>query len=376
MRSNYRKIGDFIKPSKVKNTEGLHNELLGINIDKFFMPSVANIVGVDLTKYKVVKKGQFACNRMHVGRDYRIPIALSKAEKEFIVSPAYDVFEIVDTNEILPEYLMMWFSRKEFDRNAWFHTDADVRGGLPWSLFCELELPIPSIEKQRAIVNEYNTVVNRIQLNEQLNQKLEETAQAIYKSLVKENQCKEFALNDWCSFQEGYVNPSQKYPNYFDGNVKWLRANDVNGGFILNTSRTLTVEGFESAGSSALLFNPQTIVVTKSGTIGRLGILGDYMCGNRAIINIKPKEEDNLPFIFFSLKNNYDRLIDLAVGSAQLNLYVPILATMKIKVPGKDEITHFNSVTNNLLESMKLKTKVSQNLTILKDLLLAKMTKV
>lgn len=181
MRSNYRRIGDFIRPVKVKNSDGLYNDLQGINIDKFFMPSVANTVGVDLKKYKIIKQGQFACNRMHVGRDYRIPIALSDRENPFIVSPAYDVFEIKDKSVLLPDYLMMWFSRKEFDRNAWFYTDADVRGGLPWKSFCDIELPIPSIEKQREIVKEYNTVVNRIKLNEQLNQKLEETAQALYK---------------------------------------------------------------------------------------------------------------------------------------------------------------------------------------------------
>jgi len=181
MRSNYKRIGDFIRQVKVKNTDNSFDLLLGINIDKYFMPSVANIVGTDLSKYKVVKPGQFACNRMHVGRDYRLPIAHSKYKYDFIVSPAYDVFEIVDESILFPEYLMMWFSRKEFDRNTWFHTDADVRGGLPWKLFCELQLPVPSIQKQREIVKEYNTIVNRIKLNEQLNQKLEETAQAIYK---------------------------------------------------------------------------------------------------------------------------------------------------------------------------------------------------
>ncbi len=181
MRSNYKRIGDFIKQVSLKNTEGEFDELLGINIDKFFMPSVANVIGTDLKRYKVVKKHQFACNRMHVGRDYRIPIALSRSETPFIVSPAYTVFEITDTSIIDPDYLMMWFSRPEFDREVWFHTDADVRGGLPWGMFCDIELPIPSIEKQRAIVKEYNTVVNRIKLNEELNRKLEETAQAIYK---------------------------------------------------------------------------------------------------------------------------------------------------------------------------------------------------
>ena len=181
MKSNYKRIGDYIRLVNERNTEGETKNLLGINIDKYFMPSVANIVGTDLTKYKIVKQGQFACNRMHVGRDKRLPVALSKEKEVFIVSPAYDVFEIVDENILNPEYLMMWFSRKEFDRNAWFYTDADVRGGLSWDSFCNMKLPVPDIEKQKEIVAEYNTVVNRIKLNEELNKKLEETAQAIYK---------------------------------------------------------------------------------------------------------------------------------------------------------------------------------------------------
>jgi type I restriction enzyme S subunit len=181
MQSNYRPIGEYIKLLNHRNTAQKTSQLLGINIDKFFMPSVANVVGTDLARYKVVEKNQFACNRMHVGRDYRIPIALSDRDESFIVSPAYDVFEIKDTNILMPEYLMMWFSRPEFDRNAWFFTDADVRGGLSWDAFCKMKLPVPSIETQRAIVTEYNTVKNRITLNNQLIQKLEETAQAIYK---------------------------------------------------------------------------------------------------------------------------------------------------------------------------------------------------
>ena len=181
MKSNYKRIGDFIEPVKVRNSDLKAKKLLGININKFFMPSVANIVGTDLSKYKVVQQNQFACNRMHVGRDYRIPIAVSPNKEPFMVSPAYDVFEIKNTKELLPEYLMMWFSRAEFDRNAWFYTDADVRGGLAWQAFENMQLPIPHPDKQREIVAEYDTVQNRIKLNEQLIQKLEETAQAIYK---------------------------------------------------------------------------------------------------------------------------------------------------------------------------------------------------
>lgn len=181
MKSNYRRIGDFIKPIKKKNTDGKLSKLLGINIDKYFMPSVANVVGVNLKRYKVVQYNQFACNRMHVGRDMRLPVALSDSQEGFIVSPAYDVFEVTKPDELLPKYLMMWFSRAEFDRNTWFYTDADVRGGLSWAAFCDMTLPVPTIEKQRAIVKEYETITNRITLNEQLNQKLEATAQALYK---------------------------------------------------------------------------------------------------------------------------------------------------------------------------------------------------
>lgn len=181
MKSNYKRIGDYIRGVNVRNTELKVNNLLGINIEKFFMPSVANIVGTDLTKYKIVKKGQFACNRMHVGRDKRLPVALLKQADDIIVSPAYDVFEIIDEDVLDPEYLMMWFLRKEFDRNAWFFTDADVRGGLNWTDFCNMQLPVPSITKQKEIVKEFNVLVKKINLNNQLIQRLEETAHALYK---------------------------------------------------------------------------------------------------------------------------------------------------------------------------------------------------
>ena len=205
MKSNYKRLGDYIKPVREKNTDLKASKLLGINIDKFFMPSVANVVGTDMSNYKIVKKGQFACNRMHVGRDYRIPIALSKEENPFMVSPAYDVFEINNTKVLLPEYLMMWFTRKEFDRNCWFHTDADVRGGLPWNAFCDLELPIPSPEKQQEIVREYNTIHNRIALNNQLISKLEETAQIIYNNIISSDEALEsYRLGDLIEIKGGF----------------------------------------------------------------------------------------------------------------------------------------------------------------------------
>jgi type I restriction enzyme S subunit len=183
MRANYKPIGTYIKQVKLKNTDNslTVEHLRGIRINKEFMPSVANVTGTDLSKYRVVKQYQFAYNPMHVGRDEVLPISMLSSEEAIIVSPAYVIFEIIDTNELLPEYLMIWCRRSEFDRNAWFTTDSSVRGGFSWDNFCDMQLPVPSIQKQKEIVKEYQAIEQRIKLNEKLNQKLEETAQAIYK---------------------------------------------------------------------------------------------------------------------------------------------------------------------------------------------------
>jgi type I restriction enzyme S subunit len=181
MRSSFKRIGDYVQQTNARNIDLIVTNLQGVSINKQFMPSVANVNGTDLSIYKVVAKGQFAFNPMHVGRDEILPIAMLDTDEPVIVSPAYAVFEIIDKQVLLPEYLMMWCRRPEFDRNAWFTTDSSVRGGFSWDDFCEMTLPVPSPEKQRELVKEYHTIVDRIKLNEQLNQKLEETAQTIYK---------------------------------------------------------------------------------------------------------------------------------------------------------------------------------------------------
>ena len=181
MRSNYRRIGDFIELVDERNKDLSIDLLLGLTVNKLFIPSVANTIGADMANYKIIRKGQFACSIMQVRRDKKMPVALLSDHDEAIISQAYPVFRVKDESELLPEYLMMWFTRSEFDREACFHAVGGVRGSLEWEDFLNMELPIPSIEKQREIVKEYNTVVNRIKLNEQLNQKLEETAQALYK---------------------------------------------------------------------------------------------------------------------------------------------------------------------------------------------------
>lgn len=173
---------------------------------------------------------------------------------------------------------------------------------------------------------------------------------------------KEIKLGDVCSFQEGYVNPAQTHPEFFDGEIKWLRATDLNNSFVYNTTRTLSKEGFESAGKSALLFKPNTIAISKSGTIGRLGILKDFMCGNRAVINIAPNSTVDYKFIFYVLLNMQSSFEHLAVGSVQKNLYVPILSDIKFKLPPLPTQQKIAAILSSLDDKIELNNKINQNL--------------
>ena len=172
MKSNYDILGNHIRLIDTRNRESITDRVLGINIDKFFMLSVANVIGTDLSKYKLITKGKFACNPMHVGRDERLPVALYDEEEPAIVSPAYFMFEVVDNSILNEDYLMMWFRRPEFDRICWLHTDGSVRGGITWDDICRLELPIPPIEKQLEIVNSYKVITERIALKKKINDNL------------------------------------------------------------------------------------------------------------------------------------------------------------------------------------------------------------
>ena len=141
-------------------------------------------------------------------------------------------------------------------------------------------------------------------------------------------------LKEICEFQEGYVNPAQTHNEYFDGYIKWIRATDINNTYIYNTSRTLTDIGFKSAGKSAKLFEPNTLIISKSGTIGKLGILKDFMCGNRAVINIKPiLSKVNMMYLYYSIKMKLPYIKEVARGSVQKNLYIFMLEKVKIFLP-------------------------------------------
>lgn len=185
MKAEYRRLGDFIRQVDVRNKEQKVSRLVGLTIDKAFIPSVANTIGTDISNYKIIRKKQFACSLMQVSRDGKMPVAMFE-EKEAIMSPAYPMFEVHSSN-LLPDYLMLWFLRPEFDREASFYAVGGVRGSLEWNDFCDMMLPVPPIEEQRRIVEQYQTVERRIKNNERLIALLEETAQTIFRHRFVEN---------------------------------------------------------------------------------------------------------------------------------------------------------------------------------------------
>lgn len=176
------RLGELIEEGGQRNLKGNFGivDVVGINIDKNFIPTVANLQSTDISKYKLVPPGYFACNLMHIGRDIRIPIAYNNGKKAKIVSPAYFVFSVKKSKKekVIDDYLLLLFRRYEFDRFCWFSTDCSIRGNLLTDRFYEIEIPLPSIETQKALVAIYNGLQQTIAENEALIRELESVCHA------------------------------------------------------------------------------------------------------------------------------------------------------------------------------------------------------
>lgn len=293
MKSNYDILGNHIRLIDTRNRESITDRVLGINIDKFFMPSVANVIGTDLSKYKLITKGKFACNPMHVGRDERLPVALYDEEKPAIVSPAYFMFEVIDNSILNEDYLMMWFRRPEFDRICWLHTDGSVRGGITWDDICRLELPIPPIENQLEIVNSYKAITERIALKQKINDNLDDTAQTLYQKYFESN-------SDKSSWKQGTVGDVLQLQRGHD-----LPRTEMTGGKYPVAGSTGTIGYHDEFTAEA-----PVIVMGRSGNIGNPRL---YLCNcwtHNTSLYVKQIYEAEPLWVFYLLKNlNYDGFV-------------------------------------------------------------------
>ena len=239
MKSNYKKLGEYIRQVDVRNTEGKEENLLGVSVQKTFIPSIANTVGTDFTKYKIVKRGQFTYIPDTSRRGDKIGIALLKHVDEGLVSNVYTVFEIVDKTRLLPEYLMLWFSRREFDRYARFKSHGSVREIMDWNEMCNVELPIPSLEEQSKIVKEHQMIEDRIQLLQRINDNLFATVNAFFTEKFSRflhedmrNMPNYVQLKDFIKIKHGYAFDGEQFSENETSKILVSPGNfKIGGGF-------------------------------------------------------------------------------------------------------------------------------------------------
>ena len=356
----YEPIRKFIHLTDKRNTDLSVTNLVGLTIEKRYIPSVANVIGTDLSKYKVIKQGQFACSLMQVSRDGKMPVAMYKGEPS-IMSPAYPIFEVNDENELMPEYLHMYLSRPEFDREAVFRAVGGVRGSLDWEDLLDMKMPIPSIEEQRKIVAEYQAVEQRIENNNRLIKALEDTAQAIYHHTFVENIDPENLPKGWrwgtiaefCKKMTSGGTPDRSENLYWNKcDYRWLKTGEVHNNVVLDTEEYISQAGLNN--SSAKIIPKGSITVAmycaNGVTGGQVAYLNCETTTNQACCNIICNSKLDASYLFFYFMNRQEEIKRLANCAAQANLSQKIIAEQNILLFNDDKIKRrFEVILNNLI---------------------------
>ena len=360
MKEGYRQLGEFIRQVDVRNTEGKEENLLGVSVQKVFIPSIANTVGTDFSKYKVVKRGQFTYIPDTSRRGDKIGIALLNDCDEGLVSNVYTVFKIEDTNKLLPEYLMLWFSRPEFDRYARFKSHGSVREIFDWDEMCKVELPVPTIERQRSIVKAYQTINGRIELKRKINDNLEAQAQAVLQDKIKSN---------------GAETTVDNLINLFDSMRRPMSSLDRSGmeriyPYYGAASLMDYVDNYIFDGIYGLLGEDGT-VMDDNGYPTMQYVWGKFWVNNHAHI-FQGKNGYSTEMVYLILKNTVVR--NAVTGAVQLKINQENLRKLPVAVPCDNDLTQLNAVIDKMFLSIRENRTEIDHLSNLKDILLAKMS--
>ena len=379
--TTYQRLGDYIREVNVRNRELKVTKLVGLTIDKAFIPSVANVIGTDLSNYKVIRKEQFACSLMQVSRDGKMPVAMFE-EDEAIMSPAYPMFEVIDKTVLMPQYLMMWFSRSEFDREASYYAVGGVRGSLTWEDFCNMQLPIPPIARQREIVEEYETLTNRIRLNNQMIQHLEATAQALYRKTFVDNIDKENLPEGWrmgtidsiCEVKDG----THDSPKPVDVGNPLITSVHLNSWSVsLQSAYFISARDYSKINERSLV-ETGDILMSMIGTIGVVSYVlyeqVDFAVKNMAIFKTS-RNSKYAEYVLFNLKSNEMKqyIVESTSGSTQGYVTLNTLRCIPLIIPDECIIEDFHCIAKELISHIWNLTKENEILTELQSLLLAKM---
>lgn len=348
MKSKYKRLGQYIRQVDVRNTEGKEENLLGVSVQKKFIPSIANTVGTDFTKYKVVKKGQFTYIPDTSRRGDKIGIALLEDYEEGLVSNVYTVFEVIDEKQLIPQYLMLWFSRPEFDRFARFKSHGSVREVMDWDEMCNVELPVPTYEEQIRIVESYKTITDRIALKQQINDNLEAMLTAVFFDTFSPKKTAERSkLSELMSFGNGKSRPKT------DGTIPVYGGNGV-----LSYTDQYNIEN--------------AILVGRVGAYCGSVYLEQGICwvSDNAIFAKSKLSKDEF-FDYFLLKSL--NLFNHHVGTGQQLLTQEILNNIEVAKPDYEQIEAFNDKAKAVYETITANKSEIVRLKELSDLLLSRL---
>ena len=359
MEKGYKILGNYIRLVDERNKNLAVTKLLGVSISKKFIPSIANIVGTDLSNYKIVRTGQFTYGPVTSRNGEKISIAYLD-EEDCIISSSYTVFEVENKEELDPEYLMLWFSRPEFDRYARYKSHGSVREIFDWNELCMVELPVPDIEKQRKIVKAYKTITDRIDLKQKINDNLEATTYAKFQEMFQQNKALLFSGTtiDGYSIEPLSFLADFKYGKMASPEILCDKGYPIYSGY--------RVVGY----CNRYMFKePQLVVLARgvSGT-GEVRISPPYCHLTNLSIAVLLKDRTYMNYLLYYLEN--DNLISLDSGSAQSQITINDLSAHKIMLPSYDEVVAFDNIAKKLLKIIDTNNQEIERLEELKTVLL------
>lgn len=370
----YKTIEELVTRVDERNNGGIVSELIGVSIDKCFIKSVANTNGTDLSKYKIIRKNDFAVSLMQVSRDGKIPVARLEEYEEAIMSPAYPIFRVKDKNVILPEYLEMWFKRPEFDREAAFIAVGGVRGSMPWEEFAKMKLPVPPIEKQRKIVNAYKIVTDRIALKQKINDNLEATLSALYKEFFTITSSDELPFG-WrvAPFSDIAAITMGQSPQGDDCNNDGVGEPLLNGptefGFYSPSPVQWTTNGKKHCVEGDLLF------CVRGSTTGRMNWANQSYAIGRGLAAIHHKSDCTLNwFVKAMIDNSLQEILSAATGSTFPNVGKDLLNGFQVIIPDDNSLREFGVKGHSIFSMISNNAKEIDALVGLQRTLLSKLT--
>lgn len=382
MKERYRLLGDFIQPVDERNKELKVDYLLGVSISKQFIPSIANIVGTDLSNYKIVRTGQFAYGPVTSRNGEKISIALLR-DKDCIISSSYTVFEVTDNERLDPEYLMLWFSRPEFDRYTRYMSHGSVREIFDWDELCKVELPVPSIEKQRGIVKAYNTITDRIELKRKINDNLEAAALSIYKCFFVDyipfdgsqpSSWKEVTVDDIASDVICGKTPPTADPQNYGGTIPFITIPDMHGSvYTTSTARFLSEKGASTQPGKMLPAN--SVCVSCIASVGLVCLTAEPSQTNQQINSIICKDQISPFYVYTKMTTLNEYLKQLgAGGSTTLNINKTLFGQIPILLPDEASMKEYHNKVEPLFSSIRENQYEIQHLESLKRLLLSQIS--